>query len=131
MFSVILATVLALQAVPAAAGEPASLDVPPSPEQVFAIPAELQRDFRIAVLDVTRSPEQRLKLLSDFMFDKDALGLQYVADATRTITEAYKTRKVNCLSFTLLAVTLARQANLRAHGQQIDRIMEWGVKREG
>lgn len=128
MLSLILATALALQAVPVSTGEPAPLDMPPTPEQVLAIPEELQRDFRIAVLDVTRSPEQRLRLLSEFMFDKKGLGLRYAPGATRTITEAYRTRTVNCLSFTLLAVALAREANLRAYGQQMDRILEWGVR---
>ncbi len=127
MFSVMLATVLALQAVPALTAVPASIDLPPSAEQVLAIPEQLQREFRIAVLDVAGSPEQKLRRLSEFMFDADGLGLKYVPDATHTITEAYRTRTVNCLSFTLLAVTLARQANLRAYGQQIDRVLDWGV----
>lgn len=127
MFSVILATLLALQAVPVSIGEPAPIDVPPSPEQVLAIPEELQRDFREKVVNATRSPEQRLDRLANFMLDEDGLGLKYMPNATHTITEAYETRQVNCLSFTLMFVTLARKAGLQANGQQIDRVLVWGM----
>ncbi len=127
MFSVILATVLALQAVPASTGEPAPIDSPPSPEQVLAIPEGLQRDFREKVLNATQSPEQRLNRLTDFMFDEEGLGLKYMPNANHTITEAYGTRQVNCLSFTLMFVILAREAGLQAYGQQIDRVLVWGV----
>ncbi|MGV8921830.1 MAG: tetratricopeptide repeat protein [Thermomonas sp.] len=123
----ILATVLALQAVPASAGEPAPFDMPPSAEQVLAIPEELQRDFHKQVLNATRSPEQRLNRLAEFMFDEGGLGLKYMPNATHTITEAYGTRQVNCLSFTLLFVILAREAGLQAYGQQIDRVLAWGL----
>lgn len=127
MFSVVLATVLALQIVPAPAAEPVPLDRPPSPEQVLALPEELERDFRELVVASTRSPEQRLNRLTDFMFDESGLALKYVPDATNTITEAYATREVNCLSFTLLFITLARKAGLQAYGQQIDRVVVWGL----
>ncbi len=127
MLSVILATVLALQAVPAPAAVPAQFDVPPSPEQVLVIPEELERDFLKHVVNSTHSPEQRLKRLSDFMFDEERLGLKYMPNATQTITEAYGTRQVNCLSFTLMFVTLARKAGLQAYGQQIDRVLAWGM----
>lgn len=61
------------------------------------------------------------------MFDKDGLGLKYMPNATQTITEAYDTRQVNCLSFTLMFVTLARRAGFQAYGQQIDRVLAWGM----
>lgn len=127
MFSVMLATILALSGVPASAGESMPFDIPPSPDQVLAIPEGLQRDFRDRVLNASSSPEQRLNRLADFMLDEGGLGLKYMPSATNTITEAYAARQVNCLSFTLMFVVLARKAGLQAYGQQIDRVLAWGM----
>lgn len=127
MISVILATLLALQAAPVSSEEPAPLANPPSPEQVLAIPDALQRDFLDQVVNASQSPEQRLNRLAGFMLDEDGLGLKYSPNATRTITGSYDTRQVNCLSFTLMFVILARRAGLQAYGQQIDRVLAWGM----
>ena len=127
MISVILATLLALQAAPVSSDEPAPLAIPPSPEQVLAIPEALQRDFIDQVVNTSQSPEQRLNRLAIFMLDEGRLGLKYTPNATHTITESYGTRQVNCLSFTLMFVILARRAGLQAYGQQIDRVLVWGV----
>lgn len=119
----LLAAGLAIQGVPAA--EPVS--VPPPPEQVLAIPDALRSQFRARVLDATISPELRVRRMVSFMFDEDGLGLEYKGDATNTVAESYRTRQVNCLSFTLLAVALAREAGLKAQGQEIDRVLAWNL----
>lgn len=105
----------------------ASAVAPPEPSQVMAIPDELRNAFETRVLDATHSPEQRLRQMIAFMFDKDGLGLRYRADTTNTIAESYRTREVNCLSFTLMAVALSREAGLKAQGQQINRVMAWSL----
>lgn len=145
MFNVLLAASLALQIAPAAAtpvtvspapvpiaatlvqAARAPVAVPPEPSEVMAIPDELRNEFRTRVLDVTNIPEQRLRRMVAFMFDKDGLNLQYKGDTTNTVAESYQTREVNCLSFTLMAVALAREAGLKAHGQQINRVMAWSL----
>lgn len=137
MLDALLAAGLALQnapatkasapALPAAVVAPAIIETPPSPEQVMMVPDGLRAAFRKQVLDVTNAPEQRLHRMVAFMFDKDGLGLQYKADATNTVAESYRTRQVNCLSFTLMAVALAREAGLKAQGQQIDRVLAWNL----
>jgi Flp pilus assembly protein TadD len=137
MLDMLLAAGLALQtapatkasvpAIPAAVAAPAVVETPPSPDQIMAIPAELRAAFQRQVLDVTNAPEQRLRRMVAFMFDKDGLDLQYKADATHTVAESYRTRQVNCLSFTLMALALAREAGLKAQGQQIDRVLAWNL----
>lgn len=101
--------------------------VPPAPRDVMAIPEELRAAYRTRVLDTTSIPEIRLRRMVAFMLDKEGLNLQYKADATNTVAEAYRSREVNCLSFTLMAVALAREAGMRAQGQQIDRVMAWNL----
>jgi tetratricopeptide (TPR) repeat protein len=98
---------------------------PPSPEQVLAVPAELSAKFQRQVTDQSRSPARRLNLLVDFLFDQDGLAMEYEHDATYTVEQAYRTRKANCLTFTLLAVALARAAGLEAYGQDIEDTLVW------
>ena len=125
MLSTFLATLLALQVAPAA---PVSgpVESPPPPEQVLAVPQELRAAFRERVVDARRSPEQRLARLVEFVFDENGLGVEYQPDASLTVSEVYQARKANCLSSTFLILALAREAGLKAHGQQIDRVLSWG-----
>ena len=129
MFNVLLVAVLALQPSPAHAPPAASsaADHPPSSEQVLAVPDELRETFRRQVVETTRSPGLRLKRLVHFMFDPSGLGVEYDPGATHTVAETFRTRKANCLAFTLLTVALAREAGLQAYGQQIDRVLSWDV----
>lgn len=127
MLNVVLALALALQPAGAVQDAVAHADLPPPPEQVLAIPDELQARFQAQVLDRTHSQEQRMYLLPKFLFDQDGLGLTYDSHASHTIAESYQTSKVNCLAFTLLALTLAREAGLNAYPQQITRVMAWSL----
>lgn len=124
MFSLLLATTLALQSVPFM---PVPAESPPTMEEVVAVPSALEEEFRRRVLDAAASSERRLDKLIEFMFNEDGLGLQYRPEATHTISESYRTRQVNCLSFTMMVVVLARKAGLQAYPQQIDRVLAWGL----
>lgn len=129
MFGLMLATALTLQPIAhpgVHAEQAASMVPPPLPEQVLAIPDGLRSEFRRKVLD-TKSPEQRLYKMVDFMLKPDGLGLKYKPDATNTVAESYSSRQVNCMAFTMMAVALAREAGLPAYAQQIDRIMAWNL----
>jgi tetratricopeptide (TPR) repeat protein len=98
---------------------------PPSPDLVLAIPPELQA--RLATGLTARSQQRRLERLVEFMFapEPKGLGMTYDTDATHTVEEAYRTRRANCLGFTLMVVALARAARLEAYGQEIDHAFSW------
>lgn len=124
MLNWLLATALAIQA--NALSPPATPEPPPPPEQVMAIPEELRAMLQRRVVEPSgNSRKRRLDLLLDFMFDESALGMQYQYDASTTVAESFRTRKANCLAFTLMTVALAREAGLSAHGQEIDRVLSW------
>jgi len=125
MLNILFAAALALQPLSNSHASPGQT-IPPLPEQVMAIPDALRDEFRQKVL-TTKSPEQRLYRLIDFMLKPDGLGLQYMANATNTVAESYRTRQVNCMAFTLMAVALAREAKLPAYAQQIDKVMAWNM----
>lgn len=97
----------------------------PSESQVLAVPPELEAQLRQRVIDKTESKPERLRLLIDFVFNEPGLGLLYDNETTRTVTEAYRTRQANCLSFTLLFVALAREAGLKTHIQEYQEVLFW------
>lgn len=97
----------------------------PTFEQITAVPPELQAKFQTEVLDRGQSKDQRLRLLTDFVFGTPGLGIEYEAGSTGTVAETYRTRKANCLSFTLLFATLARQAGLKTRAQEYEQVLIW------
>jgi len=104
----------------------ASDDTPPPPSQVMAIPPELQDALRQAVSDRSTSPQARLDLLMTFLFDPESgLGMAYDHTATLTVEQAYRTRKANCLTFTMLTLALAREVGLEAQAHHIDEVLSW------
>lgn len=97
----------------------------PSPAQVMAIPAEAKAELRERVIDVTNSPEKRLQLLVELVFEPTGVGLQYDTEATLTVAETWRQRRANCLSFTLLFVALAREIGLDANMQEVGQVVTW------
>ncbi len=99
----------------------------PRPEQVMAVPPALHAQLLQQVIEAGGPERSRLERLVDFLFKKSGLGMEYSADATLTVEQAYRTRKANCLTFTLLTVALARESGLQADGQERDDIVAWRV----
>ena len=121
MIAWVLAAALALP-VPAAAPETA----PPTREQVVAVPLPLQMQLQAEVIAPARSELDRLQRLTWFMDDGEhGLGLQYRDDATYTVTEAYLNRQANCVTYTLVFLTLAHLAGLEAYPQEIEETLSW------
>lgn len=99
----------------------------PRPEQVMAVPPELRTQLQQQVIDAGGSERSRLERLTVFLFQKSGLSMEYSPDVTLTVEQAYRTRKANCLTFTLLTVALARESGLQAYGQELDDIVAWRV----
>lgn len=97
----------------------------PGREQVMAVPAELETQLLEQVIQRGNSKDQRLRLLVEFVSSEHGLALKYDGEATRTVREVAQSGKANCLSFTLLFVTLARRVGLEAHVQEIPQALAW------
>ena len=103
---------------------PAAASVP-SPAQVLALPDALVQRLRREVVAPSIGREARLQRLVEFAFRSDGLALVYDPDQTLTVAEAYASGKVNCLSFTLLFVAMARQIGLDATVQEVGQVASW------
>ncbi len=97
----------------------------PSPGQVLLMPPALATLLHDRVIAPTSGREERLQRLVEMIFDRNGMDLQYDADATYTIAETWQHRRANCLSFTLLFVTLARAAGIQARVQEVERVASW------
>ena len=97
----------------------------PTPEQVLAIPAPLRQMLQEQVIARHSGREQRLQALAAMIFGAQALDLQYDPTATYTLSEIWQKRQANCLAFTLLFATLAREAGIQARVQEVDRVVSW------
>ncbi|KOE98659.1 tetratricopeptide repeat protein [Stenotrophomonas geniculata] len=97
----------------------------PTPEEVFAIPADLRAMLQKQVIQRSYSRDQRLQALVEMIFDQHGLDLQYDANATYTVSDIWQHRRANCLAFTLLFVTLAREAGIQARVQEVGQVVSW------
>ena len=97
----------------------------PTPEEVFAIPADLRTMLQKQVIQRSYSRGQRLQALVEMIFDQHGLDLQYDANATYTVSDIWQHHRANCLAFTLLFVTLAREAGIQARVQEVGQVVSW------
>jgi tetratricopeptide (TPR) repeat protein len=87
------------------------------PEEITR-PLRLNEEMRAWVeKTVPRAgPEStRMKILFDALKNSQAFDFQYQAGYTGTIEEVFETGKFNCLSFSLMFVSLAREVGLQAY----------------
>ena len=92
----------------------------PGIEAALALPDELRGMLPVGVLDRSAGDAVRMQRLVDFMIADDGLGLRYQEQPTHGIAESFALRRVNCLSFTMMFVAMARAAGLSAYAQASD-----------
>jgi len=96
---------------------PAISFVVPTPDAVVALDADMAAF--VAPLKALRDPHQKLLALIEALEDRGMFSLEY-AEVTRSARGTFHDRQGNCLSFTMLFVTLARAAGLQASYQSVD-----------
>jgi tetratricopeptide (TPR) repeat protein len=89
-------------------------------EAALALPEELRGMLPAAVLDRGAGDAVRMQRLVDFMIADEGLGLRYQEQPTHGIAESFALRRVNCLSFTMMFIAMARAAGLSAYAQASD-----------
>jgi len=94
----------------------------PSAAEAFELDAEM-REF-VAPLLAIRDPRHRLLTLIQGLEQRGMFSLEY-AEVTRTASATFHERQGNCLSFTMLFVSLARAAGLTASYQSVEVRPTW------
>ncbi len=84
----------------------------------MAVPEELRQAVDALELDRGGIPKlDRVRRLFEFMVAEDGLALRYREQPTYGIAESYARREVNCLSFTMMFIALARATGVDAYAQ--------------
>ena len=94
----------------------------PTLEQTLALDAEMQAF--IEPVKSLRAPRERMHALMRAMEERGMFSLEY-AEVTRTASSTFHDRQGNCLSFTMLFVTLARAVGLQASFQSVEVPPSW------
>jgi Flp pilus assembly protein TadD len=105
-----------------ALGAPASPLVVPTSDEAFALDEEMTAF--VEPVKALRDPQQKMIALIRAMEGRGMFSLEY-AEVTRTARSTFHERQGNCLSFTMLFVSLARAAGLRASYQSVDVPPSW------
>ena len=82
-------------------------------------------------IDPGMQREPKLRRLQDAIFDpEEGLGIRYGAFGTFTAAETFDKAAGNCLSFTLLFVSLARELGYVVHFVEVDEVTGWSRRGE-
>lgn len=88
-----------------------------SVEAAMALPDALRRMLPADVVNRRIDDGIRAQALVDFMIADGGLALRYQEQPTYGIAESFERRRVNCLSFTLMFVAMARAVGIPAQAQ--------------
>ena len=92
-------------------------------EAALTLPLPLREQLAARLSTPGLSDAERVQRLLDFMIADDGLALRYREQPTLGLDEAYATRQVNCLSFTLMFVAMARLQGLEAFAQATEQAL--------
>jgi Tfp pilus assembly protein PilF len=96
-------------------------------ENPFSPPPELQVFARKHTFNQISTPAKTSALLRAFFapVEEGGLGMVYDDEYTRTVKEAWRDRKANCLSLTALYIAACRSVSLEARFGESLRISRW------
>lgn len=89
-----------------------------SQEDIFAIDHHMKTLMSHKVKN-QKGLENKSKALLSQIFNRSANSLQYDSHANTTATQTFYKRKANCLSLTIMAYALAKEANLNVKFQDV------------
>ncbi len=78
-------------------------------------------------LMTTQSTKKKARLLLQHIFSQDNIALSYTSNANVTARDAFHSQTANCMSLTIMAYALAKEAGLKASFQQVH-IPEYWVR---
>ena len=103
---------------------PAADAAEPGEPDILAMSPEMGR-FLARRIKPGRARQMRLQGLLDAIFGEDGLNITYGNSRTRTAIETFDERSGNCLSFTLMFVSMARHLGLNAYFREVDEVTSW------
>ena len=97
---------------------------PDSVEKIFQVSAAIKAQVKERIK--TKSQTRAAVELANWLIDPDGHGMVYDLDSNYQPQQAFERRTANCLSFTLLLVTLAQELGIDMQINQVDMPDMWG-----
>ncbi len=98
-------------------------------EDIFALNTEMQ-NFLSVYVSSNRNKKARLRALLSAIVRKNLLGMTYNPFKTYSAKDTFYYREGNCLSFTIMVITLAREIGLKAKFNEVDVPPTWDMRDE-
>ena len=95
-----------------------------SEENIFALDDEMRLMVAKKIKPDKDIKRRTLKLLKQ-IFDSEQISLTYKSNANITARQAYHSQQANCLSLTIMAYALAKEAELNVKFQHVDTPEYW------
>lgn len=86
---------------------------------------DMEKLIEEAQIDQLWTTQQKINHLLDALFGENGDEFSYVPRLTLNAAQAFEQRQGNCLTFAILFVTLARNAGLDAHFNEVDFAPSW------
>ncbi len=90
-----------------------------SADEVFAIDDEMRQIVEQELLPINNYKQRATQLLQH-IFSKNNINLSYQNNANLTAIQTYNSQKANCISLTIMAFALAKEAGLKVKFQQLE-----------
>lgn len=100
-----------------------------SEQEVFALDDDAKA-FVGRIINPIYDPIDRMETLIEQIFDRSELNLLYMGNANTTASETFHNRAANCLSLSIMAYSMAKEAGFSVRFQDID-IPEYWTRRDG
>lgn len=91
---------------------------------------QLDDDMRAMVQDKlvnNLSAQEKTRILLEHLFNEENIALRYEGNANVTATDAYHSKTANCMSLTIMAYALAKEAGMNVSFQEVD-VPEYWVR---
>jgi len=108
-------------------GDDQALELPES--DLFGLSADMKQFVDVTVAGLG-SEDEKIRALLEAVLSPDRLGVKYDDRATYTASEAFQQRRVNCLSFTIMMVTMLRYLGMDVAFNQVEVPPIWDLQGE-
>ncbi|MGL1956877.1 MAG: tetratricopeptide repeat protein [Colwellia sp.] len=87
-------------------------------EEIFQLDSEMLSMVETK-LKTKKNIKKRTQLLLEYIFSESDIALSYSSSANLTASQTFRSQTANCISLTIMAYALAKEANLNVNFQQV------------
>jgi len=95
-------------------------------QQIFQLDDDMRAMVKAKLVN-NLSAQEKARVLLEHLFNEENIALRYEGNANVIATDAYHSKTANCMSLTIMAYALAKEAGMNVSFQQVD-VPEYWVR---